>query len=457
MPTKSETTTTETVTIEKAVHLLSETCSRIADRVTIVEGQVAEIYKLITDVGLEMSSSLVKFREDSSNQIIRIQEQNQQQLEKLLNAMENFKKEAQSGQSNSPEFVPTDNDHLIPIKRISNTTNQSEYVDNNELQVSTSINSIPTSRTIVIPPSTAVPTFHGKHSERPNQFLIRVQEYAETIHGWNRAMLLHGISQFLRDTALDWYCQLRTSHRRPKIWAEFVDLFLSQFNSPIRSARQEHEWYECKQMQNETINEFLVRLRAIWTEQKPKETEVDLIRHLLCKMRTDLLSMIGVPLGASLDEIIMEAQKVEEILYRRAKAQRRTEYQKQVLLQGDISSYIKSDDGEDINQRKTHQRTKAGYPANNRTETFKETRNDTTNRWNTSNPSQYSNYNALMSTDHRQIQQLNSIKCNSCGIFGHFTKNCPNSYADMYQQREAQPYQKNEDRALRQRDNNARR
>jgi hypothetical protein len=37
-------------------------------------------------------------------------------------------------------------------------------------------------------------------------------------------------------------------------------------------------------------------------------------------MRTDLLSMIGVPLGASLDEIIREAQKVEEILYRRAKA-----------------------------------------------------------------------------------------------------------------------------------------
>jgi hypothetical protein len=126
------------------------------------------------------------------------------------------------------------------------------------------------------------------------------------------------------------------------------------------------------------------------------------------------------------------------------------------LLQGDISSYMKSDDSEDINQRKTHQRTKAGYPSNNRTETFKETRNDTTNRWNTSNLSQYSNHNALRSTDHRQIQQLNSIRCNSCGFYGHFTKNCPNSYADMYQQREAQPYQKNEDRALQRRDNNAR-
>ena len=270
-------------------------------------------------------------------------------------------------------------------------------------------------------------------------------------------MLLHGISQFLRDTALDWYCQLRASHRRPQSWTEFVDLFLSQFNSPIRSARQEQEWYECKQMPNETINEFLVRLRAIWTEQKPKETEVDLIRHLLCKMRTDLLSMVGVPRDASLDEIMIEAQKVEEILYRRAKAQRRTEYEKQILLQGDISSYMKSDDGEDINQRKTHQRTDAGYPANNRTETVKETRNNPTNRWNTSNPLQYSNNSALMNTDHRQMQQMTSVRCNSCGLYGHFTKNCPNSYANMHHQREAQQYPKNEDRALRRRDNNARR
>ena len=59
------------------------------------------------------------------------------------------------------------------------------------------------------------------------------------------------------------------------------------FIPPIRNARQEQEWYECKQHENETINEFLIRLRAIWTEQKPKETEVDLIRHLMCKMRND--------------------------------------------------------------------------------------------------------------------------------------------------------------------------
>ena len=185
--------------------------------------------------------------------------------------------------------------------------------------VAGNITATPISQSIIIPPSSAIPTFSGKYSKRPNQFLIRVQEYAETVHGWDQTTLLRGISQFSRDTALEWHCQLRAHHRQPETWVEFADTFLSQFNSPIRSALQEQEWYECKQRENETISEFLVRLRSIWMEQKSKETEVDVVRHLLCKMRSDLLIMIGVSHGASLDEIIFEAQKLEEILYLRNK------------------------------------------------------------------------------------------------------------------------------------------
>ena len=82
-----------------------------------------------------------------------------------------------------------------------------------------------------------------KNTERPTQFLIRVQEYAESVHVWDRTTLVNGISQFLRDSTLEWYCQLRLSHRRPHTWAEFEDLFLVQFNSPVRKARQKQEWH----------------------------------------------------------------------------------------------------------------------------------------------------------------------------------------------------------------------
>ncbi len=52
---------------------------------------------------------------------------------------------------------------------------------------------------IIIPPPSAAPAFHGKHNESPTQFLIRVEEYAESVHAWDRDTLLKGISQFLRD------------------------------------------------------------------------------------------------------------------------------------------------------------------------------------------------------------------------------------------------------------------
>ncbi|CAF4950646.1 unnamed protein product, partial [Rotaria magnacalcarata] len=43
----------------------------------------------------------------------------------------------------------------------------------------------------------------------------------------------------------------------------------------MRRARQEQQWKNCKQEENETINEFIVRLRALWQEQKPNENEDD--------------------------------------------------------------------------------------------------------------------------------------------------------------------------------------
>lgn len=218
---------------------------------------------------------------------------------------------------------------------------------------------------IIIPPASAAPEFHGQHSESPTQFLIRVQEYAESVHAWDRTTLLNGVSQFLRNSALEWYCQLRMSHRRPQTWTEFTDLFLAQFNSPVRKAKQEQEWRECRQKENETINEFLIRLRALWREQKPKETETDLVKHLFCRMRNDLLNMIGTPRNTSLDELIAEVQQIEEILYRRAKSESALQQSKQLQHQNN-ETISKKRDQYDRWQSKTswsnNERPRSTYP-----------------------------------------------------------------------------------------------
>jgi len=49
---------------------------------------------------------------------------------------------------------------------------------------------------------------------------------------------------------------------------QLVKRFLAQLRSPILALQQEHKWKECRQQENETINEFVVRLHSLWLEKK---------------------------------------------------------------------------------------------------------------------------------------------------------------------------------------------
>jgi hypothetical protein len=284
-----------------------------------------------------------------------------------------------------------------------------------------------TKHSINILPSSGAPEFRGKHSESSMQFLIRVQEYAESVHAWDRRILLKNITQFLRESALEWYCQLRTSHRRPQTWEEFTELFLTQFNSPIRRARQEQEWDECKQKEDETISEFIVRLRALWKEEKPNETEIDLVKHLLCRMRNDLFNMIRISRNALLDEIIAEVQQIEEILYFRAKNERLSNQLKQLSLQN-VGTLPKKRYDEEYSHKKT-QELSNGYSLNIDSRELEDY------RLNVATSSRYLNNRIQRTIDTNTSQQLNSYGGYSCAENRHVTKNCPRQNGDYWQRR----------------------
>ena len=197
-----------------------------------------------------------------------------------------------------------------------------------------------TPRTIVLPPTSAAPTFSGKPIERPRQFLLRIEEYTQTVNHWSRDTLLQGISQYLEEDALEWYCQLRLTTYAPHTWDDFVLRFLAQFHSPIRAAQQDQAWTDCKQGENETINQFVVRLRSLWLEQKTDEKEPDFTKHLFCKMRPDMLNLMNFSRSSSLENIVIEAQKVEEILFLRNKEQRQRDLQQS--KQTNTNSYFRA-------------------------------------------------------------------------------------------------------------------
>ncbi|CAF3336025.1 unnamed protein product [Rotaria sp. Silwood2] len=223
---------------------------------------------------MNLSHEIVKIHEKMTNQIEAIQtqtqewqkatmsklEEKQQEWEQLTGNFRDMKMEIQNicetlrmqtlGKNNHNQLIE-ENISTTHTERNSSTieelsdngqldqhngTEQRQHAENNARQVLSNERIAQTAHTIIIPPSSSIPTFSGSIMESPHQFLVRVKEYTETINHWNEQLLLNGISQFLRGTALEWYCQLRVSNRRPQTWAEFKVIFLNQFNSPIRRA-----------------------------------------------------------------------------------------------------------------------------------------------------------------------------------------------------------------------------
>jgi hypothetical protein len=289
------------------------------------------------------------------------------------------------------------------------TTNESSCIHNNLPEIND--NKV---QTILMPSTTTAPIFHGYSSERPGQFLNRIKEYTETAHMWGEDMLLRRISQFLKDDALDWYCQLRNYHYLPRSWAEFKQMFIAQFNSPIRRAQRQQQWNECKQSKEETINQFIVRLRALWEEQFPQQTEADLVNHLLCKMRPDMLNIIGCPRNASLQQILLEAQRVEEILYHR------TQQGNQANNSNNSTTY---NNNNYVNKNKY---------TNNKTNEYNQPFNNTTNN---------------MSYQRAQRNQVDeqTFPCYNCGRSNHRARDCwyKKEYTSNYSQQPTS-YSKNE-------------
>ncbi|CAF4274654.1 unnamed protein product, partial [Rotaria sordida] len=66
------------------------------------------------------------------------------------------------------------------------------------------------------------------------------------------------------------------------------------------------------------------------------------------------------------------------------------------------------------------------------------------------------NYYKQTTAEIGNIQQLESMKCYNCGMWGHVARNCPTGSTNNYQCGEGHSYSKNDKRALDRRDTDAR-
>lgn len=446
----------EKVTIDQAIQRLSEANNASNQRLVDLENKLTEIQLNAVEQSKEAKSNLsteikalqrtMASQTEQWNHVTTDVQEMRGELRKICEALTMNRTSSDHNREVS-ENVPApqserENARMEDICELPQLPRENQHAreqgsDNDFVQILPTRYDTQVPHTIVIPPPSTIPSFGGSNSESPRQFIIRVKEYAETTNRWNDQSLLNGISQFLKGTALEWYCQLRTSYRRPHEWAEFVILFLEQFNSPVRRARQEQEWKQCKQEENETINEFIVRLRALWTEIKPNENENDLVKHLLCKMRNNLLTMIGVARHGTLEEIMKETQKTEEILYRRAKQQRHTNTTQEITPGNTLSTSPHHDEEQfELQAMSAYQRNPRNNTYANRgyTSTYRGTNDRGAYR--------YTNYPDQRTINQRYTQSAYESKCYSCGKRGHLARQCVNQY-NFYQQPNTRQYQKN--------------
>ena len=178
----------EKVTVEKTVHRLLETCVRITERVTHLEKEFKEIREVSIKREQEIQTSLTNMREDLSRRIDETQVQAnewnartmlkldkyQQLLKVILEQLEVLKKEESAIHSNVQDHRVTNVDRVTSEQPYARTTHHPEAMNDYTSHIAGNTTAIPISQSIVIPPSSAIPTFSGKYSERSNQFIIRV-------------------------------------------------------------------------------------------------------------------------------------------------------------------------------------------------------------------------------------------------------------------------------------------
>ena len=445
----------EIVSPEAAVQRLADLGNIHAKRITSLETKILTVVKDAQEMNKNSSEQMAANMTTMEANLTQRMDRFDQRSDAITQVLQDLKNELRSltrafGQQDSNE-LPTDYDPAISrVQRDTSTPRDQSnaFVShhqtgiNNDSNIPNAISFVPNQQvnrflapTIVIPPASTVPIFHGKSSENPQQFLIRVKEYAQGVTHWDDYTLLNGISQFFLDTALDWYCQLRANNRRPESWSEFEIVFLNQFNSPMHRTRRLQEWRECVQGSNENISDFVVRLRKIWSQVKPKETEEDFLGHLTCKVRSELVYTIGASGAKTNEGIIAELQRMEQIFSRRNLQQERIEA-------------VKPAEFKSATRMSTYQ---AG-PHYSKTSVSNRPMNTYRN---TQNRSRHANHPSYSWKNTNSSQPVDGIYCYICGEAGHLSPNCPYQQNDYQHQQQWNNYSKNRTGALVGRDNDA--
>jgi hypothetical protein len=119
-------------------------------------------------------------------------------------------------------------------------------------------------------PLSALPTFHGKHSEEPDVFLF---EFDILCRSYNYLQDAHKLKLFpatLKDSALRWFMSLGEYSIRS--WEDMKTKFLKKYQDYCRTKDSRNDIFRLQQQDEEILEDFLERF--IFKLQKSKYTDL---------------------------------------------------------------------------------------------------------------------------------------------------------------------------------------
>ena len=175
----TEGATAERVTLDDLANRLSAMCIRNSQKVTHFEG-------LLNHKLEEISTRIDNIQAQSGKWHIKTTsaiEENKQLFKEIMKTLGHLIKNERVVLQITHEIPNTTVDSRTILQSMLNFDNQQNYANQNVIYTSPKETKPSIPNAVMIPPPTAIPTFAGKHTERPKQFLIHVKEYAEIVHG----------------------------------------------------------------------------------------------------------------------------------------------------------------------------------------------------------------------------------------------------------------------------------
>ncbi|CAF0842015.1 unnamed protein product [Didymodactylos carnosus] len=161
--------------------------------------------------------------------------------------------------------------------------------------------------------------FAGTTKEALRRFILEYQQKAKSAYGWDNETILNSISHWLTDAAAEWYQQLIQSNELPKSWNAFAKL-LARFSSPERKEALKIQRNQCRQGPNESVADFYQRYKGLALEIDPRISELQLRKHLFRKLRSEVITLMGVEADElSIPRMMKRAEKVELLLLHQRK------------------------------------------------------------------------------------------------------------------------------------------